>query len=108
MGAEWSTVREKRLIQRIVALHAAAEDAEAISFVSEAWVSSPRQGPDESDAAYLRRVESAQYPAAEHCYQMPAEEKNKFLKNKTVTPLPDVSTAVSSDPQLTTDNGHWL
>jgi len=58
MGAEWSTVREKRLIQRIVALHAAAEDAEAISFVSEAWVSSPRQGPDESDAAYLRRVES--------------------------------------------------
>ncbi len=36
----------------------------------------------ESIAGYVQMVRSAQYPATEHQYQMPAEEKVKFLNEK--------------------------
>jgi 3-methyl-2-oxobutanoate hydroxymethyltransferase len=32
---------------------------------------------------YVRRVSSGQYPAAEHQYEMPAEEKSKFINKRT-------------------------
>jgi hypothetical protein len=31
---------------------------------------------------YAKLVQSGQYPAPEHCYEMPADEKAKFLKAK--------------------------
>jgi 3-methyl-2-oxobutanoate hydroxymethyltransferase len=34
-------------------------------------------------ADYVRRVTSGQYPAAEHQYEMPPEEKTKFLNTRT-------------------------
>src|SRR5438270_10241197 len=34
-------------------------------------------------AEYVRQVGSGQYPAAEHQYEMPAEERAKFLHNRT-------------------------
>lgn len=52
---------------------------------------SPRFVPHLADVAqplvsyfsdYLRRVESGEYPAAEHCYEMPAAEKAKFVRGR--------------------------
>ncbi|HSV13798.1 MAG TPA: 3-methyl-2-oxobutanoate hydroxymethyltransferase, partial [Tepidisphaeraceae bacterium] len=34
-------------------------------------------------ADYVRRVSSGQYPAAEHQYEMPAEERSKFTSKRT-------------------------
>ena len=34
---------------------------------------------------YVRLVQNNEYPSAEHCYEMPADEKQKFVGEKTVT-----------------------
>ncbi|MDB5171372.1 MAG: hypothetical protein JWN51_145, partial [Phycisphaerales bacterium] len=50
---------------------------------------SPRFVPQLGDVAepmtrsfsdYVRRVQTRQYPAAEHCYEMPPAEKAEFLE----------------------------
>jgi 3-methyl-2-oxobutanoate hydroxymethyltransferase len=35
----------------------------------------------EAFAEYVRRIQSGEYPAAEHQYEMPADEKKKFLRS---------------------------
>jgi len=55
---------------------------------------SPRFVPQLGDLAqpmlasfsdYVRRVESREYPAAEHCYEMPAAEKEAFVADHLAT-----------------------
>jgi 3-methyl-2-oxobutanoate hydroxymethyltransferase len=35
-------------------------------------------------ADYVQRVQNRQYPAAEHCYEMPADEKAEFIKRLSI------------------------
>ena len=35
----------------------------------------------EAFAEYVRRIQSGEYPAAEHQYEMPADEKKKFMRD---------------------------
>lgn len=56
VGAGWRTAEEKRTTQKLIAMQAALEDADAICFIAEAWARDIQPIKGESDADHRRRA----------------------------------------------------
>lgn len=56
VGAGWANYREKRLAQQMVGLMALAANANAISFISEAWSRVVKRLPRETDIEHETRI----------------------------------------------------
>jgi hypothetical protein len=58
IGSTWRNLEEKRIVQGLVAMQAAIEDADAVVFIAEAWAREIHRRNDESAEAFRRRVSS--------------------------------------------------
>jgi hypothetical protein len=58
IGGGWADADEKAAVRNVVRLMGVAHNAEAVSFISEAWVAVVAKRDDESREAYDRRIEA--------------------------------------------------
>ena len=61
----WTSTEEKRTTQKLMALMAAADGAEAVVFIAEAWWRAVPQRPGETEAEHKARVEAVPPSEAE-------------------------------------------
>jgi hypothetical protein len=85
VGAAWKNTEEKRITQKLISMQAALDDAEAISFISEAWCREVRRYDGESKADHTKRINAVAPSEAEDRIEIIMIAVNYRERNRTRT-----------------------